>query len=199
MLRDIGLLRGSAMRLLYILAEIAFLWFMLMAGSAFLVGGAFGFGDLGRFMLLIMSPVMLFGAARLVLIGGNHGGAWTGWYRPVRLLSMIFTAAGSFRGESTLPGYGHRCTFAFDFTGPHAVSAYDVIDRLSDMLTRRGIPHRKAGGILVDDSGTTWWIEPELGQNRVNGWVESEDGRHREQILGAIRDFLVRDMGLQVA
>jgi hypothetical protein len=187
------------MRLLYILAEIGFLWLVLMAGSAFLVGGAFGFGELGQLILLILTPVMLFGAAKLVLIGGDLRDVWTRRYRPIRLLSMISTAAGAFRGESTLPVYGHRRVFAFDFSGPPSVSAYDVIDRLSEELNGRGIRHSKAGGILVDNNGTRWWLEPELGANRVTGWVESEEDSNREQIIGALRQFLSRDMGLRLA
>jgi hypothetical protein len=37
-----------------------------------------------------------------------------------------------------------------------------------------------------------------LGASRVTGWVESDDRQSRDQIIDAIREFLVRDMRLQL-
>ena len=97
-----------------------------------------------------------------------------------------------------MAGFGLRKTFTFDFRAARSVSAYDVVDALSARLHSHGIRHSKAGGLLVEDNGTTWWLEPELGASRVTGWVESDDRQSREQIIDAIREFLVRDMRLQL-
>lgn len=185
------------MRFLYILAEIVVLYIVLLGGSALLIWGWRGFDDLGQLILLVLAVVDLLAAAKLVLVG-NHRSIWTGIYNPVRILSLVLPAIEAFRRDSSLPGFGHRKTFRFDYEANGALASYDVVEALSAALGRHGIPHDKAGGLLVEDNGTTWWIEPELGRSALTGWVQAASRQHRDQILGGIRDFLERDMRVRI-
>ncbi len=185
------------MRFLYYVAEIVLTWLILTLLGGLMIWGWSGFDPLGQLFMIAYTVVALGASIKLVLIG--HRSNSTGFYRPVRMLSLILPAIVAFRRESTLPGYGQRKSFAFNFRGSLDVSAYDVVDALSQTLHNRGIRHSNSGGLLVDDNGTTWWLEAELGVNRVVGWVVSDDRQCRDQIVVAIRDFLERDMRLQVA
>ncbi len=181
-------------RFFYILAEIIVTWVVLTALGGLFIWGWSGFDSLGQLIMVGYTAIALGASIKLVLIGDQRS-LLTGRYRPVRILSTILTGIGAFRRNGT----GHRNSFVFDFRGSPSVSAYDVIDALSAMLRDRGIPHSKSAGVLVEDNGTTWWLEPELGANRVMGWVESENRQSRDQVVGGIREFLERDMRLQVA
>lgn len=186
-------------RLLYILSEALVLWLLVMMLGGFFVWLWRGFDELGQLILLGYAAVSFFASFKLVLVGGGERSIWTGFYRPVRILALVLPGIDAFRRESTLAGFGQRRTFTLDFRGGRDVSAYDVIDALSDRLHRQHIRHNKSGGILVEDNGATWWVEPELGANRLSGWVESEDGQIREQIVAGLRAFLERDMRLSIA
>lgn len=185
------------MRFLYILAEIVVLYVLLLGGSALLIWGWRGFDDLGQLILLVLAVVDLVAAVRLTLVGDRRS-IWTGVYNPVRLLSLLLPGIAAFRRESFLPGFGHRKAFRFDYETGGALASYDVIEALSAALSRLGVPHNKAGGLLVEDNGTTWWIEPEMGAPSLTGWVQSANRTHRRQIIDAIRAFLERDMRLRV-
>lgn len=182
------------MRFLYILAEIFVLWLILVLMGLGLLWLR-GFDEIGQMIGLCFVVVALPVSIRLVTIGDRRS-IWTGFYRPIRPLALIIPAITAFRGGSTLPWYGTRRPFAFDFDG--RTTSYDVIDQLSASLNRSGIRHSKAGGILCDDNGTTWWVEPELGENRLTGWVESATSENRAQIINAIRAFLERELRLRV-
>jgi hypothetical protein len=183
------------MRFLYIIAETLVLYVVLMGFSVLFVWGWRGFDDLGQLLLLLFAVVHLGAALKLVLIG-NHRSIWTGFYRPVRILSLMLPGIAAFRQQSTLPGFGQRKTFRFDYDGE--VASYDVVEALSARLRRQGIRHAKSGGLLVEDNDTTWWIEPEMGSSTLSGWVQSARRRSRDQIIGGIREFLERDMRLRV-
>lgn len=188
--------RLGRMRFLYICAEALVLYLVLMGLSALLVWGWRGFDDLGQLLLLLLAVVHLGAAFRLVLIGNRHS-IWTGVYHPVRILSLVLPAIAAFRQESTLPGFGQRQKFRFDYDGQ--IASYDIVEALSAQLRRQGIPHAKSGGLLVEDNDTTWWIEPEMGSSTLTGWVQSARRHSRDQIIGGIREFMERDMRLHVA
>lgn len=184
------------MRLLYILAEIVVLWLILVFMGLGFIWLTRGFDEIGQMIGLFFVVAAIPSSIKLATIGKKRS-IWTGFYRPIRPLALIVPAIMAFRGESTLPWYGNRRTFAFDYEG--GATSYDVIDQLSASLDRGGISHSKAGGILCEDNGTTWWVEPELGESRLTGWVESTTSENRTQIIGAIRAFLERDLRLRVA
>jgi len=184
------------MRILYLIAEIVALWVVITALGLLFIWLGRGFDDLGQLMAFCFVVVAFAISIKLATIG-DHRSIADGVYRPIRLLSLILPALGAFRGDSTLPGYGHRRTFAFAFEGG-SITSYDVIDRLSAALDRDGIGHAKAGGILCEDNGTTWWLEPDIGANRVTGWVESARSENRKQIIDAVRAFIEQDMRVQI-
>lgn len=186
------------MRVAYFFAEVLVMWLLLLALGALAIWGARGFDPLGQLFLLGYTIVAFGGSVKLVLVGNGERSIWTGFYRPVRILAMVLPGIAAFRRDSSLPGFGMRKTFAFDFRGRAGVTSYDVVDALSAKLSAVGIAHDKAGGLLVEDNGTTWWVEPEIGADRLTGWVESPDRANRTQIVDGIRDFLERDMRLQV-
>ncbi len=184
------------MRLLYILAEIVVLWLILAIMGLGIIWLTRGFDEIGQMIGLGGVVLALPASIKLVTIGDKRS-IWTGFYRPIRPLALIIPAIMAFRGGSTLPWYGNRSTFAFNFEG--SSTSYDVIDQLSASLERTGVKHAKPGGILCEDNGTTCWVEPEMGERRLTGWVESTTSENRTQIIDAIRAFLERDLRLTVS
>jgi hypothetical protein len=106
---------------LYILAEILVTWLVLTTLGGLLIWGWSGFDSLGQ-LFMIGCTVIAFGASIKLVVIGDHRSVWTGFYRPIRILSLILPAIGAFRRESTMAGFGLRKTFTFDFRAAHSVS-----------------------------------------------------------------------------
>lgn len=183
--------------LFYILAEILTVYLLLSGIGALFIWLVMGLQGYGQILLVVMLFINFFAAIKLALIGGRHS-VWTGFYRPVRLLALLLPGVAALRRESTLPFVGQRQRFMFTFAGPESVTSYDVVDGLSRALSQQGISHTNAGGLRVEDGDTLWWLEPELGEPAVSGWVEAGNARHRQQIIDGVREFLEQNLRLRV-
>jgi hypothetical protein len=172
----------------YLIAEILTLWAILLGlGALFIYFGPLA-EDLKDLMMLCWFFVALFGAAKLTTIGDFKRGIWTGYYRPIRLLAFF--------GPAFMQP--ERDDFIFDYASDTDMRSYDIVEQLASRLTQQGIAHDYAGGVRVEDQGALWWVEPEFGMNRITGWVESEHGAHRRQIIEGLRAFLVHDLKLRI-
>ena len=186
-------------RFIYILAEIATLYSILLALGAGIIWGYDGFADVGSLIFIGYAIVTLPAAIRLVLIGPKKSSLASGFYRPIRPLALVLPGVGALLRETSVPGFGKRHEFTFVYTTTSRLAAYDVVERLSAKLLASGIDHHNSGGLLVTDNAATWWIEPDFNAPRVTGWVEADKGADRRQIIQGIRDFLEHDLRLRVA
>lgn len=182
----------------YFVAEVLLTWLILIGLGGLVIASTLGFAGIGLLLMIGFAAVALFGAIRIALLGTLRS-ALRGETDPTGIFGSALKGLGAIRRESTLPGFGLRESFAFSWAAGQAPDAYDVVDALAAHLARHGIRHSKSGGILVRDDGATWWLEPELGERRVTGWVECGERGRKHEIVTAVRDFLERDMGLRVA
>lgn len=185
-------------RFLYILAEIVTLYAILLAFGAAIIWGYDGFADVGSLIFIGFAIVAFPAAIRAATIGSKRFSLATGFYRPIRPLAMILPGICALLHETSIPVFGKRHDFAFEYTTTSRLPALDVVERLADKLRDAGIDHRNVGGLLVTDNTATWWIEADFDAPRLSGWVEAESGSDRRQIISGIRDFLERDLRLHV-
>lgn len=189
-------------RLIYLLWEAATLYaisvFVLIV-VLYLGGFHFTGAVLGPMQLIVIG--VLIAGMPMSLVAATIGthkptDAWVARYSPVRPLSMLLPAAAAFAQTSRAPVVGGRQPLRIAFSGNGKLDSLDVVARLADHLTALGVEHSNVGGIHVQDGATSWRLDPVIGENRLDGWVQAFDPSDRAAVVTAITDFMRQDRRL---
>jgi len=132
--------------------------------------------------VLVGPAILLESRAELLLEG-----AYRPW-RPLALLGWVGHASGA-----------NRQTVQLHFAASGAVTATDVMIRLSEQLRRDGIAHACTASILVHDEGVTWGVAPDLTAPTLTVWADSNNPAFRRQIFDGVRQFMTGTLGLTPA
>lgn len=111
---------------------------------------------------------------------------------------MILPVAAAYAEASSAPLVGARQKLRIAFTGADKLDSIDVVARLAEHLTTLGVAHSNVGGIHVQDGTASWRLDPVIGQDQLEGWIQSPDARDHTSIVAAITDFMRQDLKLDV-
>jgi hypothetical protein len=191
-------------RFIYLLCEAATLYAISAAVLiAILFFGGFHFNGaiLGPPQLIVIA--VLIAGMPMSLVAATIGthkttDAWVMRSAPVRPLAMLLPAAAAYAQTSKAPVVGGHQPLTIAFAGDGTLDSLDVVTRLADHLTDLGIMHSNVGGIHAQDGSASWRLDPVIGEDRLEGWVQAFDPTDRAAVVTAITDFLRKDLKLDV-
>ncbi len=189
----------------YLAAESAVLFVILIFGGWALLSFSTELGPAAQLIcaayVVLCIPVAIIGATiGLAIFRRSNLSeiAVRGFYAPIRPIALVTPAVRAWQSQSA-SAVGFRQSIDLRYRDPQGRCPIDMIMALSAHLDAQGIAHSNVGGLTVREEGASWRLEPDLDEDRLHGWVESEDKRDRKQIIDGLRHFLQHDMRVVLA
>lgn len=188
---------------IYLFAEFLFLYALLTGGVYVFFSLATGWNFTVGLLFALWAAVCI----PFCLVGVTVGPQWLfgqrselvmhGFYRPWRPLAMIGWSNAAL-GDGRRGAFGNRHEQEIWFESDDGVTAYDVVDRLSQHLDDQGLEHSKLGGLIVRDGGTRWGVDPDGELPLLTVWADTRQTRHHAQVVAGVEQFLCETMGLRL-